>query len=478
VKKYERLAASMIGLIENGIYGKSDRLPSLRDFATSFKVSLNTARAVYEYLERERYVTAHPQSGFYVADRVIADSPSTEDPSILDPREVGLLRIATAMAATGESRPESVDLGLSYLSRDLIPADLLRQFTDAALRLHTNIAVPLLSSPGYGPLRRQIAMHSVSTGTPIDTEDILMTSGCQESIYLALLAVSPSGSSVAVESPVSFPLHRVILGLRLNPVEIPIAREGGMSLEALEFALDHYPISSVITNGNFHNPTGDLMPTSKKMELTGLLASRGIPLIEDDPSGDLYFASGTTRPSTCISLDRGDNVIYCSSFSKTVAPNLRLGWIVSRRWRDQIEQLIQLANHGMSTIPQIAMALLLEDGFLPRHLRKTRVALRSRVPAAREAILSAFPAGTRVSDPSGGVSLWVTLPEGRSSQDLYKRALAAGILVAPGFLFGESSRHETSFRLNGSVLTAKDAATLGALATEIEPTPAAKLADQ
>lgn len=464
VKKYERLSASMIGLIESGIFGKNDKLPSLRDFSVSFRVSLNTARAVYELLERERYVIAHPQSGFFVSDRITVKNPSSVDPLGIDPREFGLNQVASAMGAAEGARPESIDLGLSYLARDLIPGDLLRQYADAALRLHANISFPLLASPGYGPLRRQIALHSVSSGVPIEPETVLMTSGCQESIYLALLAVAPSGSSVAVERPVSFEVLRALRGLGLNPVEIPIAGDGGMSIEALEFAMDRYPVAAVVTSGNFHNPTGDLMPAAKKEELTRLLAARGIPLVEDDSCGELNFATGINRPPTCLSFDHDGNVIYCSSFSKTVAPNLRLGWIVPGKWQRQIERHIQLANHGMSAIPQISMALLLEDGFLPRHFRKVRGALRKRVPAAREAILSAFPEGSLVSAPSGGVSLWVTLPEGRRSAELYERAIAEGILVAPGFLFGDSGHYESSFRLNASVLTERDAHTLGGIA--------------
>jgi integrase len=128
----------------------------------------------------------------------------------------------------------------------------------------------------------------------------------------------------------------------------------------------------------------------------------------------------------------------------------------------------------MSAIPQISMALLLEDGFLPRHFRKVRGALRKRVPAAREAILSAFPEGSLVSAPSGGVSLWVSLPEGRRSAELYERAIAEGILVAPGFLFGDSGHYESSFRLNASVLTERDAHTLGEIAALLSAAPAGR----
>ena len=454
-------------LIENGTYKKDERLPSIREFAESFHVSANTARAVYESLERARFVRAVPQSGFYVDERVSVPSLSVIDARSLDPEDVGLYRVAAAMATAGGTKAESIDLGLAYLARDLIPADALRQFADYALRNHRNMIFPTLLSPGYDPLRRQIAMHALSMGVPVQPEDLILTSGCQESIYLALTVVAMPGSYIAVENPVSFEILKVLEALRLKPVEIPCFSDEGMSLEALSFALDRDPIAAVVTNGNFLNPTGAVMPAGRKEALTRMLAARDIPLIEDDACGDLFFAPGASRPSTCLSFDRGGGVIYCSSFSKTVSPNLRLGWIIPGKWLHQVERHTQLLNHGMSPIPQISMALLLEDGLLPRHLRKVRTALRSRVPVAREAILSSFPEGTQVSDPSGGVSLWVTLPEGKRSRDLYDRALAQGILVAPGRLFGVKRRNESSFRVNASVLTSSDAGALGSIARDL-----------
>ena len=391
------------------------------------------------------------------------------DPCKLNLRDVGVGMVATAMAASDKFESSSIDLGLSYLARDLVPNDLMRQYSNVAFRLSASLPLPLVMSPGYFPLRKQIALHAASIGKAVDPEKMLITSGGQEALTFALCAVTSPGSSVAIESPASFSILHVIETLRLNPIEIPVAQDGGMSLEVLDFILNRQPISAVVTNCSFQNPTGGLMPAAKKEELTRLLAARGIPLVEDDPCGDLYYGPGVKRPLSCLSFDIDDNVIYCSSFSKTVSPNLCVGWIYPGKWCRPVEHLIRITHHGMSTIPQISLALLLEDGFFPRHLRKIRCALRSRVPAAREAILASFPEGTVVSNPSGGVSLWVTLPGGRSSEELYMRALSAGILVAPGFLFGKTRTYDSCFRVNASVLSRGDAVSLGALASGLAP---------
>lgn len=471
MKKYERLASVIIGLIENGAFKKNERLPSLREFAGSFRVSINTARSVYEVLERERYVRAVPQSGYFVTARVSVPELSADAALALDAREVGLARVAAAMAASGVECLAGIDVGLSYLARGLIPANTLRVFTDDAHRFHRNMPFPLLPNLGYEPLRQQIALHSLSIGIPVKPDNVIVTSGGQEAIYVALQAVASTGAYVAVESPTPFSVIRILEALRLRIVDIPCSNDGGMSLEALSFALDRYPVAAILTNGNFMNPTGVLMPDEKKRDFVRIASSRDIPIIEDDSGGDLFFNSRQSRPGSCFSFDRDGNVIYCSSFSRTVAPNLRLGWIIPGKWRRSIERLSQITILGMSAIPQISMALLLEDGFLPRHFRKVRNALRNRVPAAREAILSAFPEGTRVINPAGGVSLWVTLPDGRRSEDLYIRGISAGILVAPGKLFGDAHRNESSFRVNASALIPDTMGLVGSLASIADQLP-------
>lgn len=460
----------MVSLIENGVIKPNERLPSLREFANSFHVSLNTAIAVYDSLERDRYVRVIPQSGYYVSERLEVQRSPSVDILSLDVREVGLSRIATVLASSGSARPSAIDLGLSYLPRDLIPAKNLRLYTDEALRFHRSMTFPLLEPRGYAGLRDQIAVQMLSTGVSVNPGDILITSGCQASLLLALQAVAPTGSYVALESPVSFSVLRVLEGLRLKPIEIPCTPGEGLSLEALTLALERFPVSAVVTNGNFRNPTGELMPDEKKRELVRLLFAREIPLIEDDVIGDLFFAPGNERPATCLSYDRDGAVIYCSSFSKSLSPNLQLGWVIPGKRFTPVDRLLQVMSHGMSAIPQLSMTMLLEDGFLPRHFRKVRGALRDRVPAAREAVLSLFPEGTRASNPSGGMSLWVTLPDGRKSEDLYARALAQGILIAPGWLFGESCRYESSFRMNAGVFADGDYSivrALGSIASEL-----------
>jgi DNA-binding transcriptional MocR family regulator len=222
-----------------------------------------------------------------------------------------------------------------------------------------------------------------------------------------------------------------------------------MHLETLAFALDNYDVSAVFTIANFHNPTGSLMSDAKKAELVRMLSAREIPLIEDDVYGDLHF--GDDRPRPCKAFDTDGTVLYCSSFSKTISPGLRVGWIEPGRWYSEIESLKMQINLGAASVPQVATTLFLKDGGFARHLRRLRGEVAFRARSLRASVLAHFPEGTTVSDPAGGMVLWVSLPDGVSSRELYRLALDRKIMIAPGHVFSLQNRFESQLRLNAGV---------------------------
>jgi DNA-binding transcriptional MocR family regulator len=338
----------------------------------------------------------------------------------------------------------------------LWPSERLQRCVTDAVRLHPLDAFDYQMVPGYAPLREQIAIHGLASETRMRPDRIIVTCGCQESIYLALEALTSPGDTVAVESPVYFSVLDILARFRLKVLEIPCTPPDGMHLETLAFALDHYTVSAVLTIANFHNPTGCLMPDGKKKELVRMLAARGVPLIEDDVYGDLSYGEdgglrGRERPRSCKSFDSAGNVLYCSSFSKTVSPGLRVGWIEAGKAHDRVEQAKSLINLGASSLAQVSASLFLKDGNFPRYLRQLRLRLAANMRDLRESVLRYFPEGTTVSDPSGGLVVWVEMPGNTSSMDLYRKALERNIMIAPGRVFSLCSRFENRFRLNAGV---------------------------
>ncbi len=466
--RHEDVANRIVSLIAEGAYKVGDRIPSLRELADSLRVSVNTVREAYAHLEERRYIEARSQSGYFVLNRPEVARLGEPHPATMDPDRVSLCRIYCAYQELGTAPEDACGLGIATLAQDMWPLERLQKATVDAVRLRGSEALHYQLGPGYGPLREQIAITGLSGGSRLSPDEIIVTSGCQEAIYLALSVITRPGDTVAVESPIYFNLLKLMEHLGLKVLEIPCSPVDGMHIETLRFALDQYDVKAVLTIANYHNPTGSLMPDGRKEELVSMLSRRGIPLIEDDIYGELCFSG--ERPRTCQSFDRDGTVLLCSSFSKTISPGLRIGWISPGRWRREIEELKTLINLGSSSIPQIATALLLQDGGFQRHVRRLRSSLREKMSALRAATLEHFPEGTVASDPAGGMVLWVALPDGKNTRELYKRALERDIVIAPGSMFSLQGRFSSMLRLNAGVwgpATAGRIAELGSLAADL-----------
>jgi DNA-binding transcriptional MocR family regulator len=179
-----------------------------------------------------------------------------------------------------------------------------------------------------------------------------------------------------------------------------------------------------------------------------MLEEYQVPLIEDDIYGDLSY--GDERPSVAKSFDNTGNVLLCSSFSKTLAPGYRVGWVAAGRYQEQIERGKMLANVATASPPQLAIAEFLANGGYDHHLRSVRRAYARQAAQMGDAIGRAFPVGTRVSRPQGGFVLWVEMPEGIDSLVLYKKAKVQGITIAPGPIFSVDGRYRNCVRLNAA----------------------------
>ena len=284
------------------------------------------------------------------------------------------------------------------------------------------------------------------TGSRIDPDEVVITSGCQEALTLALRAVTQPGDVVAVESPAFYGLLHALDSLGLEALEIPAHPRDGLALDALGFALDRWPVRACVLVPNYSNPLGYCMSDDAKRALIDLLGKHSIPLIEDDVYGDLGFSQH--RPSTCKGLAPHADILYCSSFSKSLSPGLRIGWISAGRHHARVEYLKYVSSIASPTAPQLAVAELLASGRYERYLREVRGKYQTAVARMSDAVMKLFGEGTRISQPQGGFVLWVELPEGTDSFALARRALSQGISVAPGPLFSASGKFRNFIRLS------------------------------
>lgn len=221
-----------------------------------------------------------------------------------------------------------------------------------------------------------------------------------------------------------------------------------MNLDVLDYAIRHNPVRACIVIANFNNPLGSVMPDEKKRELVLLLAKHGIPLIEDDVYGDLGFMPA--RPTVAKAYDDRGLVITCSSFSKTLAPGYRVGWIVPGRFQEQVERLKTLFNIATASPTQLAIAEFLASGGYDRHLRRIRRQYAEQVAQTRDAVARSFPPGTRLTRPEGGYVLWAELPEAVDGLRLHEAAMHEAIGIAPGIMFTTGDKYRSCIRLSAA----------------------------
>ena len=443
---YLSLADRLAGLAASGSLRPGARLPSVRALSEQHGVSVSTAVQAYRTLEDRGVIEARPKSGFFVRrPRSLPPVPATTRPPAR-PVTVEVKAIADAVYdLLGE--PGFISFGAAAAAESLYGIERIRRALARSAQAHAGSLGRYVTSLGVPELRQAISHRAMSLGCHLDHRDVVVTNGCTESVTLCLRALTQPGDVIAIESPTYFGFLRAMQGLGLRAVEIPMQPRTGLSIEALEVALDTQPIKAVIAVPTVSNPMGTIMPTASKKRLAELLARRGVALIEDVICSDLAPSDEARR--AVRSFDRDGRVMLCGSFGKTLAPGLRgIGWVEAGRWSAEVANLKRSFSGGGSSVVEWALADLLEHGGYDQGLRQLRRHFAEQVDTARRIIGTAFPAGTRVTDPSGGYVLWVELPRTVDAIELYRRCIEQRIIVVPGPLFSTSSRYRNCVRLN------------------------------
>ncbi|MDI6007440.1 PLP-dependent aminotransferase family protein, partial [Pseudomonas sp. MDMC17] len=340
----------------------------------------------------------------------------------------------------------TVPFGSAFPSPDLFPLPRLAKSMAHALRRLSPHEIIADMTAGNADLRRQIALRYMVSGVMLPMEELVISNGAMEALNLCLQCVTQPGDLVAIESPTFYACLQVLERLQLKAVEIPVHPREGIDLGALSESLKQLPIKACWFMSSLQNPLGASMSEEKKQALYELLVEHQVPLIEDDVYAELYFGSHPPKPVK--SFDREGLVMHCSSFSKSLAPGYRIGWVAGGRYAEQIARLKLMTTISPSVPAQAALADYLQHGGYDRHLRKLRHALEMQQSAMLASAARHFPASTRVTRPSGGYFLWFEFPERLDSLQLLRLALAQGISLAPGPIFSASQGFRHCARLN------------------------------
>lgn len=476
INLYEEVSGRILQLLDKGVYKIGDRIPSVRALSQQLNVSISTVTEAYRLMEDQGRIEARPQSGYYVRPHLPhLPEPATSEP-VIEPTQIGNGEIVMqVMRDTGDSR--LLQLGAAVPNLELLPMGKLSRSMIAALRKNSNIGSTYDAPLGSEALRIQIARRTLAAGCTLTPDQVLTTVGATEALTLSLQAVCSPGDTIAIESPMFYGILQIIESLGLKALEIPTHPREGISLEALRYALDQNDVRACLLIPNFSNPLGSCMSDDNKKAIATLSAERDIPVIEDDVYGELYF--GRERPRVIKAFDKSGNVLLCSSFSKTIAPGYRVGWVAAGKFQARVEYLKFVRNISSPVPTQMAVALFLESGGYDHHLRRIRRTYAKNVGVMSQAVARYFPPGTKVTRPQGGFLLWVEMPANVDSVELYRMALHSGITLAPGLIFSARQKYRNFIRLNAALWSDKvkhAIENLGRLATDLENGAQSKIA--
>jgi DNA-binding transcriptional MocR family regulator len=449
--RYRGVEKCVLEMIESGALRPGDRAPSLRSLSSRLKVSVATVSQAYVELERRGVVEARPRSGFFVRPqaRRSATAPSKAAPATTSNTVNRGALIRMVLDTVG--REDILPFGVATTAEELLPVKQLARVLGGVVRSAQRRAVNYGTVIGDPELRRQIAFRAIDSGARFEPEGALVTSGALEALYIAVRAVTRPGDTVAIASPSYYCFLQLLENLGLRSIEIPSCPECGVDPAELETTLDRFDVKACILSLNFNNPDGSLTPEDAKRRIVSALAKRRIPCIEDDVYGDLYF--GAARPRTLKSYDEEGLVLHCSSFSKTLAPGFRVGWLAPGAFFEKAFEIKATTNVSTAMPTQLAVAEYLRIGQYDRHLRRLRGALHEQMELMRACVVEHFPPETKITKPTGGSALWLELP-GLDSIRFFYEAKALGVGVAPGVVFSARDKYNSFVRLSyGSLWT-------------------------
>ncbi|MFW1676929.1 PLP-dependent aminotransferase family protein [Pontibacter sp. JAM-7] len=440
--RYQQLENWLLQGIQQQRWRLGERLPSIRNLCREQNLSKATVQHALQRLEAQGAVEARPKAGYFVTFQPSVVKQPVSRVSIEAPRPVNVSDLLLDIMR----RSAAFDLLPDLHAGDLPPGIVaLNRAIGRSLRRQRGDDFQYYDEPaGDVGLREQLSMHHARRGWAVPPDQLCTTSGCQHALFLALMACCERGDVVAVESPGFYGVLQLLEQLELRVVEVPTSVANGMDIDALEEVLARWQVKACIVSPAFATPGGALMSVEAKQRLLTLAEYHDLAVIEDDIYADTALGP---VPDPLKALDAGNRVILCSSFSKSLSRDLRLGWVSGARWHDRILHLKLVTQLASSRYLQQGVADFMADGSYTAHLRRQRNELRARRDRLI-ASLHAWSAELRVSVPMGGLAVWVELPPNVDTLASYPKALEQGVVITPGPLFSVSGQFKNCLRIS------------------------------
>jgi len=458
--KYRQIAQQLITEIEQQQRLTNTKLPSLRAIMSLHQVSMTTAIACYRHMEQLGYAVAAHKKGFYAHKPYHGQSlsvfpqfkstvvsmfkPQKADDGVKDGANVAADDGADVDIAAELSVDICADtLATAKIDTQLIDHSLLKQSIHSALK-KSSFSFNYGSPQGDNTLLTQLSHHFTVQGFTTLPHELMITNGCLDAVVTALEVVSNPGDIIAVSSPCYSGLLNILTVLKRAVIEIP-STENGLDLEQLTTLMQHKKISACLLTANFQNPTGHSLSNEQKALLATLAVKYQIPIIEDDVFRELAHQKNIPLPIKYY--DHAGWVLWCGSFSKTLAPGLRLGWCKPGRFLPQYLKQRTVKTLGVNQPLQLALADYIAKGHYRRHLNKVNKALAAHSISYVEYLQTHLPEHSEIYFPNGGLVLWINIP-GVDSQQLVTALAKQQVYLQAGNSFSTTRLYQHCIRLN------------------------------
>lgn len=442
--KFEVFTNAIEKNIKEGVFKPGHKLPSVRELKEQYQTSISTIQNGYEYLMALGLVESVPKSGYYVSNKVEVLNPpqkANQRPVVRDAIFKHHLGLTTSLRA-GRKLSE---FNVAAPGDLLIPQKLLLRTMQQVIREQGAGLLRYYPSNGSLELKETIIKRAATHQTIIGPDELLITDGALQALFIALLSVCQAGDVIAVESPCVFSVLEVIRVLNLKVIEIPVDPQTGFDVDFLRKACQNNIVKAAIVTPNFHNPTGLLLTNEQKLALLSIAYQYNVALIENDIYGDLNFQG--PRPSPLKRFDDSGLVLSYSSCAKTLAPGIRLGWLAAGKYMQRAEQVKFALGSTVSPVYQETVGRLLSGSSYDRHIRAFRMQLAKNAYLTINLLADNFPQGTSMTTPAGGYNIWVKMPDDTDITRFYNRCEKVGVRFTPGYTFSFSSTFDKYFRV-------------------------------
>lgn len=456
---YRQIVAQVIARIEDGTLAVGTLLPPERKLADRLAVNRTTVVAAYRDLVATGMVEARVGRGTWVSDAMM-DGANLPQPlawqTLLSPAAERLRDPAMRDMLAAIGQPGTIGFGAGAPAPEFFPVDRFRRAMGEALDAHGAALFIYGAVQGWPPLREALAEWMGRGGIHTSAERVVVLHGSQQGLDLVARVLLEPGDAVVVESPTYLGALQVFRGAGARLLPVALDRDG-MRIDLLEQVLARHRPKFIYTLPTYQNPAGVTMPLARRHALLALAARHGVPIVEDDPYGELSY--GDDPPPRLAALDRRGLVIYLSTMSKLFLPGLRLGWMAAP---PPVAEAVTMARQNMDVHPNSAMQHVLHTfltrGWLLEHVAALRPAYRARRDAMLAALDRMAPAGMTWSEPAGGYFIWCRLPGGMRARALAVEAAREGVSFVSGDAFSPSGDARDAIRLNFTGATEEEIA--------------------